>query len=405
MSDLKILFILGGLKIGGVETYITRLANELTIKGNSVDILLLSEKVDAELILNVSTYAKVSVFDRTRFFTASSWINAFLPFTPNTKQLNYDLVHVVDLLTLGFVFLNQNSIKFTNLSIGIYHQMEINWWRDKKIYFRRKLIELYDKNIKLTLFPNEFTAQLGANLTSTSINELKILPLGINLSKYANCKPLRDSLKIVSIGRLVDFKVYNKHLISQFAEIRKLGNFEYYIYGEGPEKESLRTLAIKEGVSDYVHFMGQINYDDMPQVLNNSFCFVGSGTAIIEAAAAGIPSIVGIESIKNPQTCGFFCDVIGYSYNEELASSNRITFYEIIQSLYLLSSNAYVAISDKHRRKSRDFDLRITATKFLEMSSDRPDFNFSFNRWLALMSFFYSIISLGKKALKNRFDR
>lgn len=400
----NILFILGGLAIGGVETYIVRLTKELRCIGCNVDVLILSNKLDSKLMTNISEHANVTVIENVPFLSASSWINALLPINKNVNRPVYDIIHVVDLLTLGFIFLNKDIIRFNALSIGIYHSLEISWWRKKDAYFRKKLIELYDLNVNLTLFPSDSIAKYAGDFVDVDVTKLDILPLGIELSKYSDCAPSRKSLKIVSVGRLVDFKVYNKHMIMQLSEIRKLGDFHYYIYGDGPERGVLQSLVAACGVFDYVHFMGHIEYDELPYVLNSSYCFVGSGTSIIEASAAGIPSIVGIESIKDSNTCGFFSDVVGYSYNEESATSKRITFFEIFEELVELTDVAYAELSSQHRAKAREFDLKVTALNFLKMTSKKPDFSFSFNRWRAIISFLVSIVRFGPKALKRRFD-
>ncbi|MDY7565984.1 glycosyltransferase family 4 protein [Pseudomonas sp. RTC3] len=399
----NILFVLGGLSIGGVETYVVRLAKELKEQGNSIDILLLSGKYDVGLFSQLSKFASVTIIEKVSFLGASSWINSLLP-NSNRSDIHYDVVHVVDLLTLAYVYFNRKHYSFTGLSIGIYHSKEICWWRERNIYFRKKMLELYDKNVKLTLFPNESTAEMASNFCGIESSSLHVLPLGISIKNYQNKKPNKKSLKIVSVGRLVDFKIYNAHVISQMPRLREIDNFEYFIYGSGPELASLQLLAKKCGVGKYVHFMGEIEYSELPAVLDGSFCFVGSGTTIIEASAAGIPSVVGIESIVLPLTCGLFSDVVGYSYNEESATTIRLGIFETIQSLHELNDAQYYLVSESHRYKANDFDIEKTSILFLEQSNQQPTFDFSFNRWRALLSFGASILSLGPKALKSRFD-
>ncbi|GLZ85869.1 hypothetical protein Pres01_19200 [Metapseudomonas resinovorans] len=400
----RVLFVLGGLAIGGVETYIVRLAKELSAREEQVDVLILSSQYDAGLMSELSKCANVFVYEKAPFFKASNWINAFLPLRWENNRAYYDVVHVVDLLTLGYVYLNRDVIRFGALSIGIYHSMEMSWWRERGAYFRQKLLELYDKNVDLTLFPSESIAFRAAQLTGTDFDRLDIVPLGIDLSKYSGMAPSKTSRKIVSIGRLVDFKVYNRHMISQLPAIRELAEFEYYIYGEGPERASLEAHAVECNVAEHVHFMGEVKYDDLPNVLNGAFCFVGSGTTIIEAAAAGIPSIVGIESIKMPMTCGLFSDVDGYSYNEESATTKRISIFNAFNELFQLSEAEYADVERAHRLKSSCFDIKNTATGFLEKSNRLPDFSYSFNRWRALISFVAAILRFGPGALKSRFD-
>ncbi|NVZ68391.1 glycosyltransferase family 4 protein [Pseudomonas costantinii] len=398
----NILFVLGGLAIGGVETYVVRLAKYLSMAGCNVTVTLLSSKCDAGLFNELSRYATVNIVEHVPFVSASSWINALLP--TKKDSVKYDIVHVVDALTLAYVFLNKKRLKFTFLSIGIYHAMEISWWRGRNIYFRKKMLELYDRNVHLTLFPNERTAEMAAALSNTDVATLDVLPLGVSFENYSACQPLQASLRIVSIGRLVDFKVYNKHVITQLSELRKRANFEYFIYGAGPEHAALTSLAEAYGVSDYVHFMGEVAYAELPRIFDGAFCFVGSGTTIIEASAAGIPSVVGIESIESPLTCGLFSDVSGYSYNEESATTVRIGIRDTIEKLHSMSPEQYSEVSDKHRQKAKIFDIVETSKKFVKLSSRTPVFDISMNRWVAILSFFKSVIVLGSKALKSRFD-
>lgn len=398
----RVLFVLGGLGMGGVETYIIRLARELNSKNCEIDILLLSNKYNPQLLTEVRQYANVVIFEKFGFLGASSWLNAFIPFKSKIKE--YDIVHVVDLLTLGFVSLNQDVIKFKALSIGIYHSLELVWWRDKKVYFRQKLLELYGQNVSLTLFPSESVAQIASDETGVSLNDLSILPLGIDLSRYTWCIPLVSSKRIVSVGRLADFKSYNRHVISQLGIIRQHGNFEYYIYGDGPEKNRLKDIAAEYGVLEYVHFMGQVDYSDLPRVLNEAFCFVGSGTSLIEASSAGLPSIVGIESIQTPSTCGLFSEISGYSYNEMSATTKRVGIAEVFEGLVGLTEQQYVQLSMMHRLKAKEFDLHQTSTDFLDLSFKTPNFNVSINRWVAVASFFFAILRFGPRALKGRFN-
>ncbi|KAF2406135.1 Glycosyl transferases group 1 [Pseudomonas antarctica] len=398
----SILFVMGGLAIGGVETYVVRLSKYLSQAGYTVTVTLLSSKYDAGLFNELSRYARVNVVEHVPFFAASSWINALLP--AKKDPLVYDIVHVVDVLTLAYVFLNKARLKFTFLSIGVYHSMEISWWRERNIYFRKKMLELYDRNVQLTLFPNERTAEMAAAFANVDVGTLDVLPLGISFENYSDRQPLQSSLRIVSVGRLVDFKVYNKHVITQLSGLRKRANFEYFIYGDGPEHAALVSLAQACGVSEYVHFMGEVEYAELPGLFDGAFCFVGSGTTIIEAAAAGVPSVVGIESIELPLTCGLFSDISGYSYNEESATTVRMGILETLEMLHDMSPEQYSDVSVNHRQKAKMFDIVETSKRFVELSNRAPVFDGSMNRWVAMLSFFKSVIVQGPKALKSRFD-
>jgi glycosyltransferase involved in cell wall biosynthesis len=399
----NILFVLGGLGMGGVETYITRLAEQLAVEGHQISVLLLSDKADAGLHSRLSASATVTTIEWVPFFGPSSWINAMLPVFGEAKS--YDLVHVVDVLTFAFVLMNRTKIKASAISVGIYHSKEITWWRNRDVYFRKVMLRAYDDNFDLNIFPNESTAAISSRFVSASSTKTPaILPLGIDLTKYAQNVPSQKSLKIVSVGRLVDFKTYNKNIITILPELLKHAAFEYHIYGDGPERSKLMSLCKDLNVSSAVHFHGEINYNSLGQALNNIFCFVGSGTTIIEASASGVPSLVGIESIDSPLTCGWFSDIKGYSYNEAEATQSRLSIASLILSLSAASAEDYQLLSLAHIAKANEFDLKATASNFLTLSSQSVQNFCKINRWRALGSFIYSIIRFGPSALKRRFD-
>lgn len=403
----SILFVLGGLDIGGVETYVIRLAKELKEKGSNIDFILLSNSFNAKNYEELSKFASIYILDYFPLIPSSSWLNAMSPCGKKLgKKLGkkYDIVHVVDVMTLGFVFFNKDEINFKSLSIGIYHAKELSWWRDRPCYFRDSLLKLYDKNVMLTLFPNEFTLKLAGDLINIDLSEAHILPLGIDLDRYKTVVPIKDSLKIVSVGRLVDFKTYNRHVIKLLKKLRAIAPFEYFVYGDGQEKNELTDLARELGVLDSVHFMGSVEYSELHSVLDGCFCFIGSGTTIIEASSAGIPSIVGIESIKMPLTCGFFSEVNGLSYNEDGATDTRVSIYDKITSLYYMNDKEFQLLSELHREKAAEFNIKNTASLFVSYSSKKPDLSLKINRGRALLSFIFSVLKFGSNALKSRFN-
>lgn len=400
----KILFILGGLNIGGVETYILRLTKELVNNGCVVEVLLISDNVQSDLISEMSIYAKIHVLEKFPFINSSSWFNGMLKYK-KLKNEFYNIIHVVDLMTLTFLYFNKEYIKHSNLSIGIYHSKEIQWWRGDGVYFREKSLSLYDLNNRLTLFPSESLYQIANRFNNIPLNEAKILPLGIDLERYRKISPSKKSLKIISIGRLVDFKTYNKNMIRSLPSLRKFGDFNYYVYGDGPEKNDLLKLAHEFGVADFVHFMGEIEYSKLYTVFQDAFCFIGSGTTIIEASAAGIPSIVGVESIDGPVTCGYFCDIEGFSYNEAFATKNRVRIDSCILNLYNANSFEYNLISEKHREKSNDFNIKVTALSFEKMSDAAPNFEIKISKLFFVISFFLALIMRGSAAFRSRFDK
>jgi hypothetical protein len=92
-----------------------------------------------------------------------------------------------------------------------------------------------------------------------------------------------------------------------------------------------------------VTFFGKLEYKKMPSVLNDASLFIGSGTAIVEAAAAGVPCIIGIESIEQPQSYGFLTDTIGLSFQEKGLNYPLYTYEKIMSDFASLQKRNIVS--------------------------------------------------------------
>ena len=393
----KLLFITGTLNIGGIETYIARLSKHLA-DDLKVSVLILSKKGSKNLIDEVQKYADVYFLnDYVKIYGLSkinsSYFNVLIPIDyarlySNIGDLDY--IHAVDSLcnVVGLEFLKlNNNIRLTT---GVYHSQEYLWKTNH--YFRK-----VQRNLFLT-FPNRNIL----NCNEKTINDLSlhlsknfigspVIPIGIDIINYKNSNPSFRSNKIISIGRLVDFKTYNKHIIQELDDINLDGyELEYHIYGDGSEKEELQKIAMSK--KSKIFFHGTIEYQDMPKVLNDAFVFIGSGTAIIEASAAGIPSIIGIESEDHPLTYGLFSNLSGYSYNENDLDIPKIAISELIIDLKRKSQNSYLDISNQHRNKAEEFSIFKSKNKFPIFLLEAKKLQFSYNRLHYKISLFYWLL-------------
>ncbi len=94
-------------------------------------------------------------------------------------------------------------------------------------------------------------------------------------------------------------------------------DFQLYIAGDGPLKESYVVLAKELNIIDKCHFMGQINPNQLPSFYHDLDLFVlcsrneSFGIVLIEALACGIPAIAtkcgGPEEIMS-SVCGLLIE-------------------------------------------------------------------------------------------------
>lgn len=406
----KCLIVLCGLKIGGVETYICRLSKALAYSNIQPTILVLSRKSDKSIVLDLKNYAKLIWIDEIQKIRGyTSWLNAFIPLG-NKLELNvenyFDYVHVVDSLSLHFFVLNRDKFKFGQFNIGVYHEQEFYWWKNKNVLFRNQQILLAKMNATSILFPNEIIRENFARDNNLSAKSLPLLPIGIDIPApqiIANKK----TLKIVSIGRLVDFKTYNECIISILPNLRSIADFRYEIYGSGPLEKKLEKMVSDLNLDGIVTFHGNIPPELLSSVLDEAFCFVGSGTTIITTASHGIPSIVGIESNRDLTCGGLFCDVLGYSYNELSCYTAKNLMFDSIINLYKKSDVEYQNICELHVKKAKEFDIENTIERFLNYFTSSlivpTKLHSRFRCALSVICALIPIIGPGIFSFKNRY--
>jgi teichuronic acid biosynthesis glycosyltransferase TuaC len=96
-----------------------------------------------------------------------------------------------------------------------------------------------------------------------------------------------------SVGWLVERKGHH-HAIRA---LRALPNTDLLIVGDGPERASLERLAVKEGVSERVRFLGRIEQRQLPEIYNAVDALVlassreGWANVLLEAMACGTPVV------------------------------------------------------------------------------------------------------------------
>jgi 1,2-diacylglycerol 3-alpha-glucosyltransferase len=321
------LIIANTLEFNGGTTFVLRFCRESFRRGKRLGVLVLMDNPEKRLLQEIERYADVYflssyVGGRLRSLSKGPLIG-FMPFNRSALSDIFhrygDTVHVMGVFGLLFVSrLVKRFGRAIKTSVGIYHQNEF-MFSGVNYYFAKEAQRIFGLlGPQGIVFFNELNARSYARFFGVDYSRSVVVPIGIELpSLERDFLGSKNSRRIVSIGNLLEFKRYNWHVINCMPELLSIDpRFRYEIYGEGPYEQDLRELAAELGVSEAVEFKGRIPYSQFSSVMDGAFVFVGSGTAIIEAAALGVPALIGIESTRDPITYGFLCDVEGLSYNE-----------------------------------------------------------------------------------------
>ena len=389
------LIIYGALSLGGIETFIVRLAKQRFMEGKKTKIcLILPLKLDRnnfDLLETVKQFAEIYYFDDLFEKKFIHW-RLFLLHKLNKIKISQiledcDLIHVADgqsaLIAQEFIKVSQKKIPIT---VGVYHALEFSWTSKIQPYFEkinRKFIYEEMDSTNLLCF-SQSTKDYLKESTGFNINNAQTFRLGVvnNIRSTTNLSnKIDDVYRLCTVGRLVDFKAYNIWLPEVIFNLNAKGyHVSLDIYGEGDMEEDIKKMI--EKYPDYTKLLPSFDYSMFNNVVKKYDLFLGSGTAIVQASALKIPSIIGIESIKEPLTYGFFSDFYKYEYHRDGQSFKKILVSDLIQE-YIVSSSAEKAdLKIKHQLAANEFSIE-------ECSANMDDSRYQINTYYKYNKYLY----------------
>lgn len=134
------------------------------------------------------------------------------------------------------------------------------------------------------------------------LSRVKLVPFGVDTTLFhpaAKKKIIYDN-DVVVLSNRTFLEIYNiETLINSIPlVVEKNPNVKFVIKGTGPQENSLKSLVLELGVSEYVTFIGWVEYEEMVGLLHNCDIYVstalsdGTPVSVLEAMACAKPCIV-----------------------------------------------------------------------------------------------------------------
>ena len=389
------LFIYGALPVCGIETFFMRMAKERHRLGLHTSILLLSlpHESDPELLNEMKKYANV-LFPDDIFLNFGKFTRRLPLLVPVKKRAleralkSVDQIHASDGMhaLLGYRLSNMLNKNIT-ITVGFYHYIKFLWGGDNVAWHEkvnRRFIFDFLPEESLLLF-SEGNRQLYIKHKRKKLTYANTFRLGVIYKKNIKVSgEVNLPIKIVAIGRLVDFKTYNFYMIKVLKNLKTKGfNVQFDIYGDGPLKAQMADEINKAGLSDSIHLKGTLDYLKFDETVSNYNLFIGSGTAIIQAAALGLPSIVGVENVIEAETYGYFSDVNQYEYNLKGLDLEMISVEAIIEDYINMNTQQRKTLISSHLECIDSFtnescQKSMDELKYIAM----PAKKLKYNRWI-----------------------
>ena len=374
----EILLVYGSLRTGGIETLIVRMANFLVSSGAQVSVCCatggeLESTLDSQV--NVIAYSETSdlkqaIQDQYRNCT-----------NPGLLVISFDPISAARALMIESTLSQYQQVIHIS---GVFHPRAyfMTGERKDRIYLNYLLARAIGKN--WLFFMNKECRESHANRWGVDLSSSPILALPINVAD-ATWQPSGNAIvRVVSVGRLVDFKTYNLGVARVVRACLDRGiKVSWDIYGDGP----LQTSIIKEikanEVIGHVRLMGVLDYSSFSAKVADYDLFVGMGTAALEAAMAGVPTICA--TVDQATRCYGYLDNLPFgNVGELMADPPTLELVDLIQD-YSVSGQAQRILLSKQSRAAAE---KYGMPKFVEALA-----NLAFNRQIKPHSFIKRLIA------------
>lgn len=174
----------------------------------------------------------------------------------------------------------------------------------------------------------------------------------INKSKEEILLPPRKKLRLISVGRLVEQKGYDRLLKITDSLKKENVNFELWILGQGPEKEKLTEYINKNDLIDCVTIWGFVSnpypYFAVSDLFVCSSRSEGYSTAATEAVILGLPVITTL--------CAGMKELLGDNKYGIIVDNDDTSLLEPLREA--ISNPAYLeTLKFKAQQRSNDFKI------------------------------------------------
>jgi len=251
-------------------------------------------------------------------------------------------------------------------------------------YFERLLPD------KDKFFLSDAIRRIYEEKTGARVPEARVMPPPIR-TPPRRVAISRRPFRMVSIGRIdTAMKTYNVSTPAVLRALREEGcEIHWDVHGGGAPADTEAFLAEirRHGMQDRVTWHGELPYAHMGDALENASVFLGMGTAAVEAAMWGIPTLVSVAFVSEPRCYGFLHEVPFGVLGESGAHwLERHSVKDALAELYACSEAEYGELVERDRECAMQYAAERLVAHFIELTREaRPPPPFPL-RWSVLIA-------------------
>jgi len=239
------------------------------------------------------------------------WLPAIFQLFLNIKKnnINHILVgHILPLGTVTYILSKFIKIKYSVILHGMDFTFALK--NERKKYITKKILN----NAENVICGNSYTAGLVKEfLGEDSVEKVKVVNPGISnnvshsthhITEIRKKNNLENKFILLSVGRLVKRKGFDKVIENLPKVLKKVPNLVYIIIGNGPEIENWKLKIENLGLKNNVLLLSDVGDEERNTWYNASNIFImpsrninedfeGFGIVYLEANLRGLPVIAG----------------------------------------------------------------------------------------------------------------
>lgn len=339
-----VVLVYGSLRMGGIETMIVRIANHLAISGSRVVVCCAGDG-----LLDNSLDSKVRVIKYCDNEDLVRSIGEIVEPVRNSRSLlviTFDSISAARGLIIEAAL--SKIIPIIHLG-GVFHPRAYFMDGERKDrIFLNYLVGLAVGAPRL-FFMNDECKKSHSLRWRTDLTLSSVIALPINVADFA-WRPTNNSrIRIVSVGRLVGFKKYNIGIprIIQACLARGV-DVTWDIYGDGPLRAQIEDETHRLNLMDRIKIAGNLDYGNFDSTVARYDLFIGMGTAALEAAMTGVPTICA--TVDSATECyGYIYELPFGNVGEVLDAPPQVEIADLIQEYAVADDSQKYLLSQQCR--------------------------------------------------------